>query len=451
MRETHRMLKKLTLPMIVAAAMSLMAPHVEAAKIPVVIQFFYADQNDMVVWNKFVIHHLIAKINKYLKNDLSQCKVDIPQEWKDLVTPTDIQIELATQDPQGRAFLGVNARKIPGGLTKIQYNAFANPDFVSLIEWPEDKYLNIIFAPTDNPGAVATAFTETLIPGHHFIVFDTHNQVLSMDFPLIDGLTKLDYMAASIVHELFHVFGNNKHLWGSTSKEDGYNIECKADDGLFSTPIQEAPTSLLEPAPTKYDECQKEGKSLGKMYMNFMDYSQAICMATNEQVDAMWTDLKGPKSSLIFDNPALTPGSCYLDQYEPNAAPDNAFDIDLALLNDQFMTLATLCEGEIDDYYRIIGVDPNKPYIKVELRNLPADYNLEVLSFDVEDQSFWTEGISINEGTADDTVIIDLTEQGQIPKEQIPTELWINVFSFEEYSNITPYYVSIAQSNKPFQ
>jgi hypothetical protein len=207
-------------------------------------------------------------------------KSKVPGAWKSLVTDSNIQFALATNDPQGKKTSGITR-------TATTAQSFGPDDTVKskstggVDPWPTDRYLNFWVCQLSSsllgygqfPGGPAA--TDGVVILH--TAFGTQGAAQA---PFDEGRTA--------THEVGH-FLNLRHIWGDRN-------DCSGNDFVADTPpAKQANTGK----PTVPHITCNNGPS-GDMFMNYMDYvdDDAMVMFTVGQVARMNATLAGPRKKL---------------------------------------------------------------------------------------------------------------------------------------------------------
>ncbi len=207
-------------------------------------------------------------------------KKNVPGVWKGLVTPANIQFQLATKDLSGNASTGITR-------TQTTSDSFSDDDSVKssaqggIDAWPTNKYLNIwvcslgggLLGYAQFPGGPAA--TDGVV-------------ILNTGFGTKGSATAPFNKGRTATHEIGHWF-NLHHIWGDTQ-------HCEGTDLVDDTPNQQQPNFGKPHFP--HVSC-KNGPD-GDMFMNYMDYvdDDTMVMFTSGQVSRISATLEGPRSSL---------------------------------------------------------------------------------------------------------------------------------------------------------
>nr|MBP8824679.1 zinc metalloprotease [Flavobacteriales bacterium] len=231
-----------------------------------------------VVWNTSAENVSDARITAQLAQlnaDFARMNSDAdetPAAFTGLAANTEIQFCLAQQDPNGNATTGIQRRQ-------TSVSSFSTNDNVKrynnggLDAWPRDRYLNLwccdlgsgLLGYAQFPGGQAST---------DGVVVD-YSTVGSMTVPGTGGSFKY---GRSATHEVGH-WMNLRHIWG----DDGSG--CNGSDQVADTPNQ-ANENYGCP---NFPQVSCSNGPNGDMFMNYMDYSDDLCMNlfTNGQADRM--------------------------------------------------------------------------------------------------------------------------------------------------------------------
>ena len=257
-------------------------------QIPVVVHVLYNTENQNISDEQ--IKSQIVALNRDYRATNSD-KLPGGHYFFDRIGDTEIEFCLAKENPFGEPTTGIE-RKYTSKIS-FAYSGNLNDEDENIIKksinggldaWNPSKYLNIWIAnftdgtlgyatfPNDNAGIKDGVVI-------HYRAFGTTGNLLS-------SYNK----GRTTTHEIGHWLGL-KHIWGDVDN-------CFADDGISDTPKQYDATYGC-PSGLYADECSPE--STGRMYQNFMDYTDDACMAlfTIKQADYMRNILNTKRSSFV--------------------------------------------------------------------------------------------------------------------------------------------------------
>lgn len=260
-------------------------------RIPVVIHVLYNTESQNISDEQ--IKSQISALNRDYRA-LNTDKLSSNHQFYDRIGDTEIEFCIATEDPWGQITTGIERKYVSkssfsysGNLNDADENYIKKSNKGGLDAWDTDKYLNIWIAnftdgtlgfasfPNDNAG-----IKDGIVI--HYRVFGTIGNLLP------------DYnKGRTTTHEIGHWLGL-KHIWGN-----GGN--CNSDDGISDTPKQYDATYGC-PSGIYDDECSPS--TSGRMYQNFMDYTDDACMAlfTKKQAEYVRNVLNSSRSSFLNNN-----------------------------------------------------------------------------------------------------------------------------------------------------
>lgn len=281
----------------------------EIIRIPVVFHVLYhtPDQNISLQ----AIELMMAALNRDF-NKKNSDTANTPSAFKQLSTSMGFEFKLATMDPKGAATTGVLRKYTPVKYwmsdDKMKFNKNYGDD-----GWDSKSYLNIWLCNMQDALGYGT------LPG-----MDPKKDGIVISFEDIfnaPGTSPAINDFRTIVHEAGHWLNLN-HIWG-----EGYCGDDKVDD----TPKQ----SSYTPGCPNGVRVSCSSSSHGDMYMNFMDFTNDVCMnmftkgqrkrarAIFEEGGARHSILhsKGLKTSVI---PAAQPADYYPKWLQTQIYPNPA-------------------------------------------------------------------------------------------------------------------------------
>lgn len=222
---------------------------------------------------------------------------------------SQIRFCLAQQDPSGNPSNGID--RVVSGVTwdRFTSNTLKNPATCGTRSWDPNRYFNIwVATSTDGTLGIAT-FPNTDLPENQGICltlagFGNNPAYVSPSFN----------KGRTAVHEAGHFF-YARHIWGDGA---GCQPDFPAVAGLPSfaddTPAQSRPTSGC-PTGTVTADCTGSLNPPGKMYQNYMDYTDdaCYCMFTDNQVARMEAALTLFRPSLMSSNVCTPPAAVLND------------------------------------------------------------------------------------------------------------------------------------------
>ncbi|MGV9012157.1 MAG: M43 family zinc metalloprotease [Flavobacteriales bacterium] len=254
-----------------------------------------------VVWNSSTQNvsdaRVMAQIDQ-LNLDYARANSDVgntPGAFTGLAANTDIQFCLAQRDPSGNATTGIERRQttVSSFSTNDNVKRYSNG---GLDAWPSGSYLNLWVC---NLGSGLLGYAQ--FPGGPAStdgVAVLYSSVGSMTVP--GTITSYKY-GRSATHEVGH-WMNLRHIWG----DDG--TSCSGSDQVADTPNQSNENYGCPNFP--HVSCSNGPN--GDMFMNYMDYSDDLCMNlfTNGQADRMQSVFGpgGARASILNSLGCVNPG-----------------------------------------------------------------------------------------------------------------------------------------------
>ncbi len=191
----------------------------------------------------------------------------------------DIELRLATLDPNGNCTSGIN--RIASPLTNS-----GDQRVKSLIHWPPTKYLNV-YVVANAAGLAGHA----VWPGDADTIPAWDGIVLSHNYVGTIGTSNLTQSVA-FAHECGHYF-NLQHIWGGNNVPGFYYYPCAdpAKDCSIDDMVADTPPTI------GWLSCNLNGASCGNTVdnvQNAMDYSYCNIMFTQGQKTRMQACLNSP-------------------------------------------------------------------------------------------------------------------------------------------------------------
>lgn len=221
-------------------------------RIPVVVHVLYNSASQNI--SEAQVKSQLDALNRDFRK-MNADTINTPLAFKPFAADVQIEFELATADPKGRATNGI-VRKATGVQywqmdDKIKFSAQGGDD-----AWDSRYYLNIWVGNTRSLlGYSSVVGAPANIDG--VVINTTAFGTLGMSGDYNKGRTA--------VHEVGHWLGL-KHIWGDTY--------C-GDDGIADTPNQSGFTSSC---PTGIRKSSCSTNAAGDMYMNYMDFTYDACL-----------------------------------------------------------------------------------------------------------------------------------------------------------------------------
>ncbi len=202
---------------------------------------------------------------KILNADYRRLNADAsntPGPFANVAADCNIEFRLAQKDPNAQCTQGIVR------VYSAQTNN-ARDNIKSLSYWPSSNYLNIWVVKSIKSNSTGTILGYAQLPGGNAL---TDGVVLRSDVigtieTAANSFGKNE-AGRTATHEIGHWF-DLLHIWGD---DDG---ACTGTDFVDDTPNQ-ANNSDLCPTFPKTDACTPSGN--GIMFMNYMDYSNGMCM-----------------------------------------------------------------------------------------------------------------------------------------------------------------------------
>ena len=249
-----------------------------------------------VVWNQPIqnisyeqIKSQIDVLNEDFRR-LNADTVNTPAPFVPFAADAEIEFKLAVRDPNGNPTLGItrtqtSVTSFPTG-PQIKYSSTGGKD-----AWPSASYLNIWTAPAINNNILGFA----TFPGGNPA---TDGVVIGYNYFGRVGVLSSPYnLGRTASHEVGHWL-SLYHIWG-----DNY---C-GSDLVADTTTQETENYGCPSFPYRPNSCNQSNPN-GDMFMNYMDYTNDICMNifTQGQKVRMVATLNGIRASLQ-NSQGLTP------------------------------------------------------------------------------------------------------------------------------------------------
>ena len=253
-----------------------------------------------VIYTIPVVVHVVYRLSgENITNAQIQSQIDVlnedfgrknadtsntPGAFKSVASGTNFQFCLAKQDPNGTVTNGIERRQT----TKTSFDLNDDVKHFStggLDAWDVGRYLNIWVC---NLGNGILGYGEMPTNIHS----DTYGVVVNFDAFGRGGSAIAPYhKGRTCTHEISHCF-RLVHIWGDD------NNSCTGTDYVLDTPNQGDATFGCPGFP-QTDNCSQT--SPGYMFMNYMDYTDDICMNmfTVNQASRMFAAINSYYSSLL--------------------------------------------------------------------------------------------------------------------------------------------------------
>ena len=226
-----------------------------------------------------------------LNDDFSKLNIDVfqvPSDWSSIAADTKIQFCLASLKPDSTSTNGIERSYTTRTAWEIwELDSMKHSSYGGLDAWNRDYYLNIwvaniaggLLGITQLPGGPASSDGMTI----QYTAFGRTGHVKA---PYHKGRTT--------THEAGHWLGLS-HVWGDD------NATCSGSDFMNDTPNQTDATYGCPSFPL-LDACSPV--SPGIMFMNYMDYTDDLCMHmfTHDQAALMNAVLHTSRASIQNSN-----------------------------------------------------------------------------------------------------------------------------------------------------
>jgi|GEM_PF-662882 len=246
-------------------------------RIPVVVHVLYHTSNENI--SDAQIFSQIEVLNEDFRRRNAD-NSNTPSVFLSIASDPEIEFFLACIDPNGNTTNGITRTYTDS----VQFTQILNPDnttneistgikYTSLgghDAWPSDRYLNIW---TCNLSGTLLGYAQ--FPGIGQATTD--GVVIKYNcFGRIGVLDPIYNMGRTTTHEIGHWL-NLIHIWGDddNANEICTSNECSGNDNVADTPNQGERSSGCPSFP-QTDCCTPA--SPGVMFMNFMDYTDDVCM-----------------------------------------------------------------------------------------------------------------------------------------------------------------------------
>jgi hypothetical protein len=271
-------------------------PHLQTRgiiTIPVVVHIVYRTSNTEENITEAQVFSQLAVLNKDYRR-LNPDRLKTPSVFKPFAADCGIEFQLAKRDPKGNSTNGImrypSSRTTPWGKdddVKMPLKGGVEP-------WNAAKYLNIWVCSIGNgvlgystmPGATSPMFDGVVIDYRYL---GTSGTVI----PPFD-------LGRTTTHEVGHWL-NLQHLWA--------DADC-GDDYVSDTPTQFGPNYTC---PT-FPHLSCGNTTNGDMFMNFMDYTDDVCMNMFSQgqktrIESLFSS-GGSRASLLLSDGLIPVNPC---------------------------------------------------------------------------------------------------------------------------------------------
>lgn len=220
-----------------------------------------------------------------LNKDFQRANTDAnltPGDFLPVAAGFDIEFVLAKQTPEGLPTTGI-VRK---NGERFSWPPF-DPALNAVSYWPSRDYLNIWVTRLGSGFLGYAQFPISTLPGLEDINEDdtlatTDGVVVNYQEFGVGSANPQYNLGRTTTHEVGHFLGL-RHIWGDS-------FGCSPDDYVTDTPVQGTETYGCD----GLNHPEADGCSLMKMFQNYMDYTDDLCMNlfTQGQVDRMITILE---------------------------------------------------------------------------------------------------------------------------------------------------------------
>ncbi len=221
-------------------------------------------------------------------------KVNLREPFKTVAAVADIEFKLASVDPNGNCFDGINRIYSPLG---VDMNMDDEP-VKDLAYWNYRKYLNVwVVTNIETSSSTGTVLGYAVFPWTSN--FNKDGIVIRHDRVGSIGTASNTDDGRTLTHELGHWLGLYHTFQGGCSDGD----QCDDTPPVLSTFTNAS-------CPANSNSCSNDNPDLPDMWENYMDYSNGTCMSafTQEQVARMHYYLETLRSSIYSSSNLLSVG-----------------------------------------------------------------------------------------------------------------------------------------------
>jgi hypothetical protein len=318
--------------------------------IPVVVHVVYKKTEENI--SDAQIQSQIDVLNEdYNRKNPDSVKTPIP--FRPLAGSMKIKFELAVADQNGKLTTGI-IRKYTNKDYFTYDDAVKYDSSGGSNAWNYNNYLNLWTCNLQGLLGYAT-LPGTAIHGEDGVVI-AYNA-----FGRVGTLTATYDLGRTATHEVGHWF-NLLHVWGSGSG-------CGDDDGVTDTPLQDKNTFGCPTFPL-IDSCT--GAPNGVMYMNYMDYSDDICMNifTKGQVARMNTALTIARPSILTSPGTILSVNDIISENKINVYPNPNTGL-LFIENSNSVNLSYIIFDILGNKV-LEGKTANQTTTEIKLNNIPS-------------------------------------------------------------------------------
>lgn len=221
-------------------------------------------------------------------------KSKLRSDFTNLVGSADIKFELASRDPQGNCFDGVNRIYSP-----LHIDMDMNEEKVKdLIYWDYRKYLNVWVVTNITSGSSSgTVLGYAVFPWTSS--FNKDGVVMRHDRVGTIGTAVASDQGRTLTHEIGHWLGLFHTFQGG----------CTGGDQCDDTPPV-ASTFTNANCPSNGNSCSTDNPDLPDMWENYMDYSRGSCMCafTKDQISRMAYNIGRYRSNIYSTSNLIATG-----------------------------------------------------------------------------------------------------------------------------------------------
>ncbi|MBK7387696.1 MAG: T9SS type A sorting domain-containing protein [Bacteroidetes bacterium] len=316
-----------------------------------------------VVWNNAAQNISDAQVLSQidvLNEDYNRYNTDAgntPSVFTSVAGNSGIHFCLATTDPNGNPTTGIN--RVQTNITSFGQNDGVKSSLTGGVDaWDPNTYLNIWVC---NLGAGLLGYAQ--FPGGPI---STNGVVILFNaFGRTGNLISFYSMGRTTTHEIGHVF-NLRHIWGDANCGNDFVADTPVQqDGNFGCPT--FPTVSCTNGPN------------GDMFMNFMDYTDDVCMNlfTQDQGTRMRTSIYSSYPGIISNLDCVTlrnkiSGFVYYDinqNGQKDVGENGMFNKTILRLPDSVITTTDI-SGEFINYLHtgpyVLELQPNSLWNIIE-------------------------------------------------------------------------------------
>ena len=230
---------------------------------PVVVHVIHDYEQENISYEQ--IDNGILRINEDF-NGLNDDLSEVIDDFSSIIGVANMEFRLATKDPDGNCTYGVTR-------TASNFTYMGGNNVFSLLNWPDDKYINIYIVRGFDYAQMNSA-AWTYMPGmgpseYGDAIFCRYDYFGDWNTNSDSGPTGANWTRHIISHEMGHFF-NLKHPWGGNN-EAGLEDNCFVDDDVEDTPNTIGTTYA----------CQLDQATCSSLdnVQNIMDYSYPLLKA----------------------------------------------------------------------------------------------------------------------------------------------------------------------------